>query len=144
MLKPQEIVIKDIDGIDRTFIISRFPATVGMEIFYRLPISAMPKIGDFEALKVVRDDIFKHVYIKTEGGDIALSTVALIDNHTGDAETALKVIGAMLQHNFSFFSQGKISSFLDGLGEKVKATAQSMLTQLSPALSKQSKQRSKS
>lgn len=143
MLKPQDVVIKDIDGVDRKFIISRFPATVGMEIFYRLPISAMPKIGDFEALKVVRDDIFKHVYVKTEGGDIALSTIALIDNHTGDAETALKVIGAMLQHNFSFFQKGTISAFFDSIAAKVPGIAQKILTQLSPALSKQSKQRSK-
>ena len=64
MLKPKEISIIDIDGLERNFIISRFPATVGMEIFYRLPMSAVPKIGDFEALKDVRNDIFKYVYLE--------------------------------------------------------------------------------
>jgi len=141
MIKPQEITLVDIDGVERKFTLSRFPATVGMEIFYRLPISAVPKIGDFEALKVVRDDIFKYVYVETAGGSIALSTSALIDNHTNDAETALKIIGAMLSHNYSFFSQGKISLLFDGLGVKIKGIAQSMLTQLSDASSPKSKRR---
>lgn len=144
MLKPKEIQIVDIDGEERKFLISRFPATIGMEIFYRLPISAMPKIGDFEALKGVRNDIFKYVFVETEGGPIALSTTALVDNHTGDAETALKIIGAMLQHNFSFFQKGTISLFFDGIAKKVPDIAQKILTQLSPVLSKQNKPRTKS
>lgn len=144
MIKPKEITLVDIDGQERTFILSRFPATIGMEILVKLPISSVPKIGDFEALKGVRDEIFKHVYVKTDGGDIALSTHALIDNHTNDAETAIKIIGEMLQHNYSFFQKGTISVFLDSITAKVPGIAQKMLTQLSVALSKQSKQPSKS
>jgi len=141
MIKPQEITLIDIDGVERKFTLSRFPATVGMEIFYRLPISAVPKIGDFEALKVVRDDIFKYVYVDTAGGSIALSTSALIDNHTNDAETALKIIGAMLQYNYSFLRLGKISNFFENIAAKIPGIVQSMLTQLSPASSKPSKRR---
>lgn len=143
MIKPLDISIIDIDGVERKFIITRFPATVGMEIFYRLPISAVPKIGDFEALKDVRNDIFKYVFVNTDGGPIALSTTALIDNHTGDAETALKIVGAMLQHNYSFFQKGMISGFLNGITARIPDIVQKILTQLSPALSKQNKPRSK-
>ena len=143
MIKPKEITLVDIDGQERTFILSRFPATVGMEILVKLPISSVPKLGDFDTLKGVRDEIFKYVYVKTDGGDIALSTQALIDNHTNDAETALKIIGEMLQHNYSFFQKGTISVFLDSITAKVPGIAQKMLTQLSVALSKQSKQPSK-
>lgn len=141
MLKPKQIEVVDIDGITRKFTISRFPATIGMEILVKLPISAMPKIGDFETLKLVRDDVFKYVYVETEGGAIPLSTSALIDNHVGDAETAIKIMGEMLTHNYSFFSQGKMSLLFDGLGVKIKGIAQSMLTQLSDASSQKNKRR---
>jgi len=141
MLKPKQIEIVDMDGDIRKFTISRFPATIGMEILVKLPISAMPKIGDFETLKLVRDDVFKYVYVETEGGAIALSTSALIDNHAGDAETAIKIMGEMLTHNYSFFSQGKMSLLFDGLGVKIKGIAQSMLTQLSDASSPKNKRR---
>lgn len=144
MLKPKEFKVVDIDGDERTFTLTRFPATIGMEIFYRLPMSAVPKIGDFEALKDVRNDIFKYVYVEANGNPIPLSTTALIDNHTNDAETALKIIGAMLQHNFSFFQKGTISAFFDNIAAKVPDMAQKILTQLSPVLSKQNKPRSKS
>ena len=144
MLKPKEIEVVDIDGKERKFTISRMPATIGMEVLYKLPISAMPKIGDFDSLKGVRDDIFKYVYVETEGGPVALSTSTLVDNHTNDAETALKVMGEMLQHNYSFFQKGTISAFFDNIAAKVPSMAQKILTQLSPALSKQSKRRSKS
>lgn len=141
MLKPKQIEVVDIDGITRKFTISRFPATIGMEILVKLPISAMPKIGDFETLKLVRDDVFKYVYVETEGGAIPLSTSALIDNHVGDAETAIKIMGEMLTHNYSFFSQGKMSLLFDGLGVKIKGIAQSILTQLSDASSQKNKRR---
>jgi hypothetical protein len=141
MLKPKQIEIVDMDGDIRKFTISRFPATIGMEILVKLPISAMPKIGDFETLKLVRDDVFKYVYVETEGGAIALSTSALINNHAGDAETAIKIMGEMLTHNYSFFSQGRMSLLFDGLGVKIKGIAQSMLTQLSDASSPKNKRR---
>lgn len=144
MIKPKTIEITDIDGKLRRFKITRFPATVGMEIIYKLPISSMPKLGDFDSLKGVRDQLFQYVYAETEGGDIALTTNALIDNHTNDAETALKIMGEMLQHNYSFFQKGVISTFLNGITQKIPDVAQKILTQLSPVLSRQNKQRSKS
>jgi len=139
LIKPKEISLKDMDGVERKFIISRFPATDGMEIFYRLPTSAMPKIGDFEALKGVRDDIFKFVAIKVADQEIRLEHKALIDSHAGDAETALKVIGAMLEYNFTFFQRGTISAFFDNIAAKIPDIAQKILTQLSAASSKQNK-----
>jgi len=141
MIKPKEIEITDIDGNLRKFKISRFPATDGMEILYKLPTAAMPKIGDFDKLKEVRNDIFKFVAVPTENGDLMLTTKALIDNHTNDAETAIKVMKEIIEYNYSFFQNGMISNFLGRLTEKIPAAAQSILTRLWEQSSKPKKRR---
>lgn len=144
MIKPLEVEFTDLDDVVRKFTISRFPATEGMEILYRLPTTGIPKIGDFDKLKEVRNDVFKYIYVELDGKLVSLSTKALIDNHVGDAETALKVMGAILQHNFSFFRVGTISSFLKSFMAKVPQKVQEILAQSSPVSSKQNKQRTKS
>ena len=143
MIKPKALEIIDIDGVERKFIITRFPATVGMEILYRLPTSGVPNIGDFEALKVVRDDIFKYIYVTTDGGDIALTTHALIDNHVGDAETAVKIMGAILTYNYSFLGKIVSGGFLESVTAKIPAIASKLLIQFKDALSEKSSLRSK-
>lgn len=144
MIKPKALELTDMDGVTRKFLITRFPATVGMEILYRLPTSGVPTIGDFEALKVVRDDIFKYIYVQTDGGDIALTTHALIDNHTGDAETAVKLMGQMLIYNYSFLGKLARGDFFDSISAKIPAIASKLLEQLKPVLSGKNKQRFKS
>lgn len=141
MIKPQEIQIKDMDGLEKTFIITRFPATIGMEILYKLPTSGIPKIGDFDVLKTVRDDVFKYVYVKTDVGDIALNTHALIDNHVTDAETAYKIMGAMLSYNFDSIKKLTSSVSLDSISAKILSTAQTLLKGLSQQSSGKSKRR---
>jgi len=141
MIKPKNITIKDIDGKERKFIISRFPATDGMEILYKLPTAAIPKIGDFDALKEARNDIFKFVYVETDGGELALKTKALIDNHTGDAETAIKVMKEIIEYNYSFFQSGILSNFLNKLSKRIPIIAQEILTRFSQQSSKRSKRR---
>ncbi len=142
MIKPKDISVVDIDGVEKKYIITRFPATIGMEILYRLPASGIPKIGDFEQLKEVRDDIFKHVYAITENGEIALTTKALIDNHITDGETAYKVMGAMLTYNFQSVGKLTSSGFYDLISEKLLDTARTLLRGLSQQSSPKNKRRS--
>ena len=52
-IKPKEIVIKDLDGDERKFIISRFPAVEGREIIAGYPITAIPKFGDYASNETV-------------------------------------------------------------------------------------------
>ena len=141
MLKPKDIKVIDMDGVERSFTIGRYPATDGMEILYKLPMSAIPKIGDFDKLKEVRNEIFKFIAVKTENGDLILSNKALIDNHTNDAETAYKLMKESIEYNYSFFNNGMISGFLDSLTKKIPNTASKILTLFSESLSKKTKQR---
>ncbi len=141
MIKPKTITVKDIDGQQREFIITRFPATDGMEILYKLPTAALPKIGDFDTLKEARNDIFKFVYVNIGEKDMPLSTKALIDNHTGDAETAIKVMKEIIEYNYSFFQNGILSVFLERVAKKIPDIAQEILTRFSQQSSKRGKRR---
>lgn len=51
LIKPKEVAIKDVDGLEKLFVISRLPATVGREILAKYPLSNAPKIGDYEVSK---------------------------------------------------------------------------------------------
>ena len=140
MRKRKEITLKDIDGVKHTYKIERYPATVGMEIIVKLPISGLPKLGDFEELKGVRDTIFSYIYNEK---DMALETKALIDNHVPDGETALKLMKESLEFNYSFFQQGILSNFLTKLAGRVPSAVQKILTDLYTQSSAKSKPHSK-
>lgn len=119
LIKPEEIVIKDLDGNEHTYIISRVPATVGREILAKYPISNMPKLGDYEVSEQIMLKLFGYVAIPRDVGEpLRLSTRALIDNHVPDAETLIKLEFAMMEKNTSFFGKGRGSSFLGSLISK--------------------------
>jgi len=141
MIKPQEIKVVDMDGEEKTFVITRFPATVGMEILYKLPTSGMPKIGDFEVLKGVRDDVFKYVYVKVGDTEIPLNTSALINQHLTDGETAYKVMGAMLSYNFESIKKLTSSVSLDSISEKILSTVRNLFQEFYKQSSQKTKRR---
>lgn len=39
LIKPKEVQIKDVDGIEKAFVISRLPAVTGREILAKYPLS---------------------------------------------------------------------------------------------------------
>lgn len=144
LLKPKEITVTDLDGIERRFIISRLPSTVGREIVTTYPINMVPKIGEYKANEAM---MFKMMeYVEAIGGDgktpIRLTTRALVDNHTGDWEALGKLEIAMMEYNTSFFGRAKLSSFLEDTGANLKRWAIQMLTELLDASSKAAKPRS--
>ena len=47
-LEPEEIEIETAKGDKKTFILSKFPATVGREVILKYPTANAPKIGDYE------------------------------------------------------------------------------------------------
>ena len=138
MIKPKAIEIIDIDGVERKFIITRFPATVGI----KFALKGIPSLSDTDGLLTIKSEIFSYVYVETAGGELALKTDALVDNHCGDAETALKVIGAMLTYNFQTLGKLTSGGFLESVTAKIPDIARKLLTQLQPVLSEKGKQRS--
>jgi hypothetical protein len=127
-LEPKEI---EIDG--KIFILSKFPAVAGREIVANYSLSSLPKVGDYEVNAQMMHKLMSYVGIQNSSGQpLQLITTSLIDNHVGGWETLAKIEMAMMEYNCSFFQQGKISTFLDSVVEKLPSLITKILTGLSP------------
>lgn len=138
LLEPK--TLEPING--KSFVISKFPATVGREIILQYPTSAMPKIGDYATNETLMLKIMTYVGVIVDGRDepLMLTTRQLVDNHVPDAETLMRLEWAMMSHNFAFFSNGKLSGILDLAANRFVQLIQKTLTDLSPALSAKGEQ----
>jgi len=136
MLQPQEV---EIDG--KTFVLSKFPATVGREIALKYPTSVIPKLGDYATSEAMMLKLMSYVGVIIEGRDkpLMLSTRALVDNHCGEWETLVKLEWQMLQYNCSFFRDGRASGLSQGLAQILSR----LITQMSMGSSAQSSQTEK-
>lgn len=145
LVKPKEITVTDIDGVEKTVILSRFPAVEGREIVSQWPISALPKIGDYHTNEATMLKMLCYVGVphpeKADAPPTLLTTRALVNAHLNDWEALAKVEKAMLSYNTSFFSNGVASTFFGDLLLNTKAWATSTLTDLLDALLKAAKQR---
>ncbi len=135
LLEPKETVING-----KTYILSKFPAIAGREIITQYPISATPKLGDYEVNKRIMLKIMSFVGIPGSGNQsMQLTTEELVNNHVPDWETLMKLEWEMMEYNCSFFREGRVSSFLDSLAETLPDWITKMLTRLLPQLSEADK-----
>lgn len=105
LIKPKEVAVKDADGVEKTFIISRLPAITGREILAKYPLSNAPKIGDYEVSKEAMLKMMAYVCVQVSGEEIPLKTQTLIDNHVPDGESLIRLELEMLKYNTSFFGK---------------------------------------
>lgn len=132
MLEPKEFEIAG-----KTFVLSKFPATVGREIMMTYVPSGMPKVGDYATNEALMLKIMKYVGVMVEGRDepLMLTTRQLVDNHIPDGETLMKLEFAMASHNFAFFNNGQLQGILQLAMTKATDTVSKILTDLLPVLS---------
>lgn len=142
LLQPKTITVQDGDGNDRDFIISKFPAVQGREIIAKYPMSNLPKLGDYKVSEEIMLKLMAYVAIENNGNDLRLTTLDLINNHTGDWECLGKVEWAMMEYNCSFFRNGRISDFLQGFVQRTLQSIFKMLTDSSAQSSQPEKQAS--
>ncbi len=141
MIKPKEIVIETPEDGPRTYILSKWPAVQGREIIAKYPISAMPKLGDYDINAETMQKLMAFVGVpRATDEPLMLTTMALINNHVPDTETLLKIEVAMFEYNVSFFGNGKGSTFLEAITQKAQAFLSKTLTDLSQQSSLTSKQ----
>lgn len=140
LLEPKEVVI---DGC--TFRIGKFPAVAGREIITKYPISNIPRLGDYGVSEEVMLKLMSFVerITEPEGKAIRLVTKDLVNNHVPSWETLVKLEAAALEHNCSFFHNGKSSAFLKNLGTLAQEKVTEILTHLLERSSQQAKPRSK-
>ena len=136
MLQPQDV---EIDG--KVYILSKFPAVAGREIVAKYPLSGMPKIGDYKVNEETMLKLMAYVGVRLESGTVLqLQTRALVDNHVPSWEVLAKLEWSMLEYNCSFFGNGRASTFLEGIAQKLPSMITSILMDLSLQLSAKNKQ----
>lgn len=143
MLEPKTIQVKTQAGVEKTFIISKFPAIAGREIICKYPMSGLPKIGDYAVNEETMLKLISYVSVQTEGGDVRLQTRELVDNHIPDWETLSKIEIEMMSYNCSFFQNGMISDFFDNIKAKAQQLTSKTLTDSLGQLLQTAKQASK-
>lgn len=140
LIEPKEVPIPDQKGVEKTFILSKFPAVQGREIIAKYPLSAMPKLGDYAVNEETMLKLMAFVAIPRDSGEpLCLTTRALVDNHCRDWEQLARVEFAMMEYNVSFFGNGKGSTFLEAIAKKAQAYLSQTLTDLSGQLSQKGK-----
>lgn len=134
LIKPKEVAIKDVDGNEKLFVISRLPATVGREILAKYPLSNAPKIGDYEVSKEAMFKMMAYVCVVIDREEIQLKTQTLIDNHIPDGESLIRLELEMLKYNTSFFGGDGSPGFLHFLLSKVSGSLPSIIKTLMGSL----------
>ena len=145
MIEPKEVPIPNQKGVEKTFILSKFPAVQGREIIAKYPLSAMPKLGDYEVNEETMLKLMAFVAVPREGGEpLRLTTRGLVDNHCDDWEQLARVEMAMMEYNVSFFANGRASTFFGVIAQKAQALITKMLMDLSAQSSPKGKRPSTS
>lgn len=122
MIEPKEITITDQAGVERTYIIHKFPAVAGREIVTKYPLSNIPRVAEYGQSEEVMFKLMAYVGVPVAGNPpLMLTTRALVDNHMPDWETLMKVEMAVLEYNVSFFGKGAISGFFESIAPKAAA-----------------------
>lgn len=112
----------------KEYTLTKFPATVGREIILQYPTSALPKVGEYKTNHALMLRIMSYVGVTIGDGEtLMLSTEALVNNHVPDGEALIKLEWAMIQHNYSFFKDGRASDFLGMLLERVSESTSKTL-----------------
>lgn len=138
LIKPKRVHLKDVDGNEKEFVISRLPAVPMREIMAKYPVSNIPKLGEYQASKEAMLLLLSHVAVVLDGDrEQRLQTEALINNHVADGEQLLRLEFAMLEYNTSFFGKGGPSGFLESCIRKYLPLIMSTLTDsLPPSLAR--------
>jgi hypothetical protein len=139
MIQPIEL---ELEG--KTYILSKFPAVAGREIIAKYPVANMPKLGEYGVSEETMLKLMSFVWVKTDGEPIKLATKALVDNHVPSWEVLAKLEWSMMEYNCSFFQNGKVSTFLEGITAKLPQLITKMLTDSLGQLSAKEKPASKS
>lgn len=146
LLHPKEITVKDGDGKEHQFTIHKFPAVQGREILCKYPLSALPRVGDYDINQETMLKLMAYVTCMPAGATVpvALSNMTLVNNHVPDCEALAQIEMETIKYNCSFFRNGLPSTLRNAIEAKAGPLATKILTQILEQLSKKGAQPSKS
>lgn len=134
------VMIAGQDGVERPYLISKFPALMGRELVSVYPVANLPKIGDYAASEAMMLKLMTRVAALRPDKTVWLPLVSkdLYDNHVPDWEAGAKIEGAAWEHNCSFFGNGKLSIFCGDIVQNLQRWITSTLTaSLAPLFQKE-------
>lgn len=144
LLEPKRITIKAMDGSEREFVISKFPALAGRKIITQYLPTAMPKVGEYGANEALLIEMMAFVAAVTpDGTELRLTTRGLIDNHVPDYEALMRLEAEVLGYNSTVFQNAARLISSGGIGERVAEWITQTLTRLSQQSSEMASQPSK-
>ena len=138
LIKPKEVTIETLDKEKRTYTISRIPAIEAREIVAQYSVGALPKVGDYRTNEEMMLKMMQYVAVDINGKLTPLQTKSLVNNHVPDWESLAKLEMEIIRYNTSFFTDGKASTFFEGIAQKAQALIFKTLTDFSAQLSKNS------
>ena len=101
---------KEFNSESGTFILSKFPATIGREIMFKYPIGNIPKLASYLESEQAMLLLMQHVEKKLPDRNLRLDSKILINQHIeGGGEELIKIEYAVLCYNYSFLPAGGIS-----------------------------------
>lgn len=113
-----------------TFIISKFPATVGREMMYKYPINNIPRLMDYLDSEAAMVKLMSFVEKKLPERNIRLENKVLIDQHVNCATDLVKIEYAVLAYNFDFLPPGGVSALWSSAMEKLEGSTTKILTNI--------------
>lgn len=132
MLEPKRVTIKAMDGSEREFVISKFPALAGRKIITQYLPTAMPKVGEYAANEALLIEMMAFVSaITPDGTELRLTTRGLIDNHVPDYEALMRLEAEVLGYNSTVFQNAARLISSGGIGERAAEWITQTLTRLS-------------
>ncbi len=131
MIEPKEVIVEG-----KQFIIHKFPALAGREIMTQYPISDIPKGDEYKVHEALVLKMMAFVGVKIEGAStpLMLTTRELIDNHVTSWSMCIGIERAIAEYNSGFFPDGRPSTFLEDIAQKLISS----ITKTSTDLSEQS------
>ncbi|MFA1586717.1 hypothetical protein ABZR37_13945 [Achromobacter ruhlandii] len=120
LIKPRVVMVKNRDGVEKAFTISRLPATAAREVIAKYPLSNIPKLGDYKTSEEVMKKLMSYVAVDLDGREQRLTTEALIDNHVDDGS---EVSGAAVEDVDAF---GKSVELLAGDAEGARSSLEGL------------------
>jgi hypothetical protein len=136
LLEPKRVTVKAMDGTEREYIISKFPALAGRKIITQYLPTAMPKVGEYGANEALLIEMMAFVAVITpDGGELRLTTRGLIDNHVPDYEALMRLEVAMMNYNSSVFQNVVRLISSGGIEARAAAWITQTLTRLSESSS---------
>lgn len=108
LLKPKKIMIKDMDGEERHFVIHRIPALWTMAIADAFIQSSIPKISSPYEKEAVTRCMLRFVTIDVAGTMVNMdSCPSISDNHLGTGFDVLQqLLNEIIKYNTNFFPDG--------------------------------------